>query len=110
MSRQAAVVTAVGIDESGRHWCTLDKSFLRPGDRGWVGPFQLTTVKYCVDGQLLHYLKPGADPYVGESLSLTEKASQRPLPETASDDEVTELLSDDCDGDQAIMDDLNCGE
>jgi hypothetical protein len=89
MRRETAIVTAVGTDESGRPWCTLDESFLRPGERGWVGPFQLTGVEYSVDGQLLHYLKPGADPYVGELLALARKDSQRPLPETASDDERT---------------------
>lgn len=89
MRRQAAVVTAVGTDESGRPWCVLDESFLRPGDRGWVGPFELVGVRYSPGGQLLHLLKLGADPYVGELLALVQNDPHRPLLEATSDDEVT---------------------
>ena len=88
MRRQAALVTAVGTDESGRPWCILDDSFLRPGDRGRIGPFELVRVRYSADGQLLHCLKPGADPYVGELLAVVQYDPHGPLMEATSDDDL----------------------
>ena len=88
MKRQTALVTAVGTDESGRPWCILDDSFLQPGDRGWIGPFELVGVRYSADGRLLHCLKPGADPYVGELLALTRNDSPRPSLEPMSKNDL----------------------
>jgi hypothetical protein len=84
MRRKAALVTQVGTDTLGRSWCILDHSFLQPGDRGRVGPFELTRVRYSPDGRLLHYMKPGADPYVGELLSVARYDSRLPLSEPKS--------------------------
>jgi hypothetical protein len=80
MRRKAALVTQVGTDDFGRPWCTLDDSLLQPGDRGRVGPFELTCVRHSPDGRLLHYMKPGADPCVGELLGVTRYDSRRSLP------------------------------
>ncbi len=89
MKRQVVLVTAVGTGEFGRPWCALNESFMRPGDKGWIGPFELVEVRYSSNGQLMHFLKPVADPYVGELLALTQTNSPTPSHEVMKLEKAT---------------------